>query len=92
MRKLTSDPRNIRLAVYAVALAVALVGILSGVWDYDTVTQWFGDDGLVAWITLGLVSILAGSNINPKTEKSDSVAETHRTVDELADLRNRMAS
>lgn len=92
MVKHFSDPRVIRLGVYGVALVIALIGILSGVWDVDTVSQWFGDDGVVAWVALGLISVLAGANINPKTPDTGGVEAANKTVDELADLRRRMAS
>lgn len=83
------DPRTARLAVYVIAGIVGVIGIVSGIVDHETVSAWFAADGIVGYIGMAVVSLLASANINQKP--APAVEESRKTVDDLSAIRRRMA-
>lgn len=83
------DPRAARLAIYTIAGVIGVVGIVTGIVDHETVSAWFAADGIVGYIGMAVVSLLASANINQKP--APAVKETRKTVDDLAEIRRRMA-
>lgn len=83
------DPRTARLAVYVIAGIVGVIGIVSGIVDHETVSAWFAADGIVGYIGMAVVSLLASANINQKS--APAVEESRKTVDDLSAIRRRMA-
>ena len=83
------DPRTARLAIYTIAGVIGVVGIVTGIVDHETVSTWFAADGIVGYIGMAVVSLLASANINQKP--APAVEESRKTVDDLASIRRRMA-
>lgn len=84
------DPRTARLAIYTIAGVIGVVGIVTGIVDHETVSAWFAADGIVGYIGMAVVSLLASANINQKPP-APAVEETRKAVDDLASIRRRMA-
>lgn len=87
MKHRMMQPSTLRLFVYALALIIGVIGIVTGLIDADTVDSWLADGGIVSSISLAVVSLLAGSNLTPEEPKRKPEPDTQQKVDELRQIR-----